>query len=93
MQRTSAGAAAVNLKQTYRGLPVFQMSRTVRFNPAGQLVDAAGDTAAIPDEVSSEPKLGVEDAVLKGPSTWPRLGSGRSCGTSSGRKPHSRPST
>jgi hypothetical protein len=64
--RTSAGAAVVNLKQTYRGLTVFQMSRSVRFNPSGQLVDAAGDTAAIPDGVNIEPKLGVEDAVLKG---------------------------
>jgi extracellular elastinolytic metalloproteinase len=64
--RTSVGAAVVNLTQTYRGLTVFQMSRSVRFNPVGLLVDAVGDTAMIPDGVSVEPKLAVEDAVLKG---------------------------
>lgn len=64
VQRTSAGGAAVHLKQHYRGLTVFQMSRTVRFSPLGQVVDMAGDTASIPDGVNVEPKLAVEDAVL-----------------------------
>ncbi|MER8929197.1 M20/M25/M40 family metallo-hydrolase [Mesorhizobium sp. M0859] len=64
VQRTSSGAAAVHLKQQYRGLSVFQMSRTVRFSPTGDVVDAAGDTAAIPDGVDTEPKMSVEDAVL-----------------------------
>ncbi len=64
VQRTSSGGAAVHLKQQYRGLTVFQMSRTVRFSPFGQVVDAAGDTAPIPDAVNVEPKLAVEDAVL-----------------------------
>ena len=64
IQRTSSGAAAVHLKQQYRGLTVFQMSRAVRFSPSGQVVDATGDTAAIPDGVDVEPKLAVEDAVL-----------------------------
>ncbi|MER9064381.1 M20/M25/M40 family metallo-hydrolase [Mesorhizobium sp. M0698] len=64
IQRTSSGAAAVHLKQQYRGLTVFQMSRAVRFSPSGQVVDATGDTAAIPDGVDVEPKLAIEDAVL-----------------------------
>ena len=64
IQRTSSGGAAVHLKQQYRGLTVFQMSRTVRFSPLGQIVDAAGDTAPIPDGVNVEPTLAVEDAVL-----------------------------
>jgi extracellular elastinolytic metalloproteinase len=65
VQRTSSGSAAVNLVQTYRGLTVFQMSRTVRFDPVGRAVDAAGDTAGIPEGVSTEPVLPVEAAVLK----------------------------
>ena len=35
VQVTSVGAAAVHLQQYYRGLPVFQMARTVRFSPGG----------------------------------------------------------
>lgn len=63
-QRTSSGAAAIHLKQQYRGLTVFQMSRMVRFSPAGDVVDATGDTAAIPDGLDIEPKMGIEDAIL-----------------------------
>lgn len=65
VQRTSAGAAAINLKQTYRGIPVFQMSRMVRFDPQGQIVDAAGDTASIPAGVPTEPRVSAAEAVLK----------------------------
>ena len=56
-------AQAVNLKQHYRGLTVFQMSRTVRFSPSGQLVDAAGDTAGIDEGLKIEPNLSAEIAV------------------------------
>jgi len=64
VQRTNSGSAAVNLKQHYRGLTVFQMSRTVRFGPTGQLVDAAGDTAGIAEGLDIEPKLSADAAVL-----------------------------
>lgn len=62
--QTSSGATTVNLAQTYRGLQVFQMSRSVRFDPRGQVVDAVGDTAPIPAGLDVEPKLSVEQAVL-----------------------------
>ncbi len=65
IQRTSAGSAVVNLKQTFQGLPVFQMARSVRFSPDGHITDAAGDTAMIPPGLNTNPKLGVEDAVLR----------------------------
>jgi|GEM_PF-1148952 len=65
IQRTSAGAAVVNLKQMFHGLPVFQMVRSVRFAPDGNIMDATGDHAPIPPGLSTDPKLGVEDAVLK----------------------------
>ncbi|HEY1067249.1 MAG TPA: M20/M25/M40 family metallo-hydrolase, partial [Pirellulales bacterium] len=65
VQRTSAGAAAVNLTQTYRGLTVFQMGRIVRFAPTGETIDAAGDTAPLPTGLKIDPVLQVESAVLK----------------------------
>ena len=49
VQRTSTGSAAVHVHQYYRGLPVFQMTRTVRFAPQGQIVDAPGDNAPLPE--------------------------------------------
>jgi extracellular elastinolytic metalloproteinase len=65
VQRTSSGSAAVHLHQTYRGLPVFQMTRTVRFNPQSAVVDAAGDNAPLPGGIDVEPKLDAVQAVLK----------------------------
>lgn len=65
VQRTSAGSAAVHLQQRYRGLPIFQMTRTVRFGPESQIVDAAGDSAPMPPGVNIAPQLGVSDAVLR----------------------------
>jgi hypothetical protein len=35
---------AVHLYQQYRGIPVFQMERTVRFNSDGAVIDIAGKT-------------------------------------------------
>ncbi|WP_158219523.1 M36 family metallopeptidase [Synechococcus sp. BO 8801] len=64
-QRTTSGSTAVNLKQMYHGLTVFQMSRMVRFDPTGQVVDAAGDSAPVPSSLSIEPRLTPEAAVLK----------------------------
>src|SRR5262249_7946445 len=65
VQRTSAGAATVHLHQRYRGLPVFQMIRSVRFNPQSQVVDAIGDSAPIPAGINVAPRLSVVDAVLR----------------------------
>jgi hypothetical protein len=78
VQRTSAGAAAVNLVQMYRGLSVFQMSRTVRFAPKGQVVDAAGDSAPIADDFDTEPRLSSMAAVLKAAQHLAATGSNES---------------
>ncbi len=77
VQKTSAGAAVVNLKQMFQGLPVFQMARSVRFSPDGHIMDAAGDSASIPSGTSTDPKLGVEDAVFKAASHIATTGCGR----------------
>lgn len=74
--KTSAGAQVVNLKQSFQGITVFRMSRSVRFSPDGQLMDAFGDTASIPDGFDIEPKLPVTDAVLKGATHLAATGNG-----------------
>lgn len=55
---------------------MFQMSRTVRFGPTGQTVDAAGDSAAIPGGVNVEPRLAAESAVLKAAEHLAATGAG-----------------
>lgn len=65
VQFTSAGAAAVHLQQYYRGLPVFQMARSVRFAPDGQIAGASGDGAQVQPGLDTEPKLSATDAVVK----------------------------
>ncbi|MGX1008012.1 hypothetical protein AB7M74_001872 [Bradyrhizobium japonicum] len=65
VQFTSAGAAAVHLQQYYRGLSVFQMARSVRFAPDGQIAGASGDGAQVPPGLDTEPKLSATDAVAK----------------------------
>jgi extracellular elastinolytic metalloproteinase len=65
VQRTSSGSASVHLHQRYRGLPVFQMTRTVRFDPRNQAVDAVGDSAPLPAGLDIVPKVDAASAVLK----------------------------
>src|SRR5436305_2620412 len=65
IQRTSSGAAAVHFQQQYRGLPVFQMVRTVRFAPQGNALDAEGKSMAIPPDISIDPKITAVEAVQK----------------------------
>ena len=63
VQHASSGAAAVHIHQHYHGLPVFGMARTVRFSTQGDVIDAAGASAAIPPGLSTEPALSAIDAV------------------------------
>ena len=65
VQRTSSGSMAVHLHQSYRGIPVFQMTRTVRFTPQGDVVDAAGDNAPLPQGIDIKPTLDAPGAALK----------------------------
>src|SRR5258708_669761 len=76
VQRTSSGSAAVHLHQRYRGLPVFQMTRTIRFNHLGQVVDAVGDSASLPDGLDIAPRLAVTEAVLKAAQHLAETGAG-----------------
>jgi hypothetical protein len=65
VQRTSSGAAAVHLQQYHRGIPVFQMARTVRFSAGSEVIDAAGENTAFPTAVETEPVLSAVDAVRR----------------------------
>ena len=64
VQRTSAGSAIVHLHQQYHGIPVFQMSRTVRFSPSEQITDVVGDNVSLPPDVDTTPQIDAPQAVL-----------------------------
>jgi extracellular elastinolytic metalloproteinase len=65
VQRTSAGAAAVHLQQQNQGIPIFQATETVRFNPDGSVRDAEGSSVPIEVSPDAEPKIDAEDAVRR----------------------------
>jgi extracellular elastinolytic metalloproteinase len=60
VQRTSSKAAIVHLRQVYRGVPVFQMTRTVTFARDGRVTKVKGDHAPIPATFDTVP---VVDAI------------------------------
>jgi hypothetical protein len=47
VQETSARTRIVHLRQQYRGIPVFQMARAVRFTGKGQIADVRGDNVQV----------------------------------------------
>jgi extracellular elastinolytic metalloproteinase len=63
VQRTSAGSAAVHLHQQFHGIPVFQMSRTVRFSPSEQITDVVGDSVSLPPDLDLTPRIDAVRAV------------------------------
>src|SRR5207244_3693336 len=63
VRRTSSGAMAVNLHQYFRGIPLFQMTRMVRFDTTGRPTDAAGDSAGMPADFNTTPAIGAAAAV------------------------------
>lgn len=65
IQKTSAGVSVVHLHQTYRGIPVFQMARTVRFSNRNELRKVKGDNAILDGNLEAIPVLKVEDAIAK----------------------------
>ena len=66
LPRTSSGAASVNVHQFHRGVPIFEMTRTVRFDIDGSAVDAVGDSVTVPDDLLTEPTCQATEAVLAG---------------------------
>ena len=64
VQHTKGGAAIVHLHQRYRGIPVFQMSRSVQFSAGQQIDRVVGDSTSIAQEVDIIPKIDAPSAVL-----------------------------
>ncbi len=64
VMKTSAGASVVNLHQYYRGIPVFEMTRTVRFSANQELTDAVGSNVSLPAGLETMARLDVAAAVL-----------------------------
>jgi extracellular elastinolytic metalloproteinase len=62
-QTTSAGAVAVHLRQQYKGLLVYDAAETVRFGADGQLLEVAGRSFTVTDDLAISPAVGPEDAV------------------------------
>ena len=65
VQQTSSNAVAVHLQQLYRGIPIFEAAQAVRFAPDGAIQDTAGTSVTITEEMDTEPRLSVEEAVLR----------------------------
>jgi extracellular elastinolytic metalloproteinase len=60
---TSSGSQAVHLSQYYRGIPVFQMSRTVQFS-SGQIPRTiSGNSLPLGSEIQSMPNIDVVEAA------------------------------
>jgi extracellular elastinolytic metalloproteinase len=54
---------AVHMQQQHRGIPVFQMQRTVRFDGTGNVLDIAGDSVVLDAGVDVQPKIGIREAA------------------------------
>jgi len=63
VQQTSAGSSAVHLQQQYHGIPIFQMTRTVRFSPRQQIDDVVGSGVNLPPGLDTNPKIDATQAV------------------------------
>ncbi|PON12272.1 hypothetical protein C2W62_40470, partial [Candidatus Entotheonella serta] len=63
VQTTSSGASIVHLHQHHCGVPIFQMSRAVRFSRHGTVRDVVGDNVNVPEDFKLVPSLGVKDAM------------------------------
>ena len=65
VQRTPTGAAVVHLQQELAGIPIFQATETVRFNPDGSLRDTAGSSVPVAVPPEAEPAIAAEEAVRR----------------------------
>jgi extracellular elastinolytic metalloproteinase len=63
IEMTSSESKAVHLQQTYRGVPVFQMVRTVRFSPDNAISDVVGNNVSLPPGINITPQINALQAV------------------------------
>lgn len=62
---TSSGAVAVSLRQTVFGIPVFEASKTVRFDPDGAITETIGRGVTVPASVTTESTTSALAAVVR----------------------------
>ena len=62
-QTTSTGGVAVHLRQQYKGLPVYDAAETVRFDSDGRLLEVAGRSFTVADDLAVAPTISAEDAL------------------------------
>lgn len=60
---TASDGKAVHLQQTYRGIPIFQMVRTVHFSPGNVISDVVGNNIILPLGINTAPQIDVIQAV------------------------------
>jgi extracellular elastinolytic metalloproteinase len=62
-QTTSADGVAVHLRQQYKGIGVYDASETVRFDPDGHLLEVAGRSYTIADDLVVDPSVPASEAL------------------------------
>jgi extracellular elastinolytic metalloproteinase len=62
-QVTSSGAVAVNLRQLYKGIAIYDASETVRFGTDGSLLEVAGRSIAVPGDIPVDTTVSPEAAL------------------------------
>jgi extracellular elastinolytic metalloproteinase len=62
-QTTSTGGVAVHLRQHLKGVPVYDAAETVRFDADGSLVEVAGRTYPVAEDLAVSPRLTASDAL------------------------------
>ncbi|WP_317112305.1 M36 family metallopeptidase [Chroococcidiopsis sp. SAG 2025] len=63
IETTSADSLAIHLQQTYHGIPVFQMVRTVRFSSRREISEVVGNNVDLPNGINIAPQIDVNQAV------------------------------
>lgn len=64
VKTTLTGERIVNLQQTYRGIPVFQMELAVWMDSDGTIYNVAGASVGLPNDLEILPQVKVEQALL-----------------------------
>ncbi len=60
---TRSGISVVHLHQTYHGIPVYQMNRSVHFSHDNKINNVVGDSINLPPGINTAPQLNVIQAV------------------------------
>jgi extracellular elastinolytic metalloproteinase len=64
VQRTSSGGAAVHLRQQLKGIPIYEASEVVRFDPEGRLTEVAGRSHTVGRDLSTATSVDAVAAVV-----------------------------